>query len=83
MTARGVFSRFHKDINMKKQMLLTALLVAGSVTGAMAQASGESPWQVRLRSVHLDSVNKDGIVAGCHHISFEEIERLAKKEGVK
>ena len=44
---------------MKKQMVLAALLAAGSVTGAMAQASGESPWQVRLRSVHLDSVNKD------------------------
>jgi outer membrane protein len=49
---------------MTKQMLLAALLAAGSVTGAMAQASGESPWQVRLRSVHLDSVNKDSTPLG-------------------
>lgn len=49
---------------MKKQMLLAALLAAGSVTGAMAQASGESPWQVRLRSVHLDSLNKDSTPLG-------------------
>lgn len=49
---------------MKKQLLWAALLAAGSVTGAMAQASGESPWQVRLRSVHLDSVNKDSTPLG-------------------
>ncbi len=30
----------------------------------------------------LDAVNKNGIVAGCHRIGFDEIERLAKKEGV-
>ena len=44
---------------MKKHILIAALLAAGSVTGAMAQASGESPWLLRVRSVHLDSVNKD------------------------
>jgi outer membrane protein len=49
---------------MKKQMVLAAWLAAGVVTGAMAQASGESPWQVRLRSVHLDSVNKDSTPLG-------------------
>ena len=30
----------------------------------------------------LDAVNKSGIVAGCHRIGFDEMERLAKKEGV-
>lgn len=44
---------------MKKQWVMAAVLAAGSVTGAMAQASGESPWLLRVRSVHLDSVNKD------------------------
>lgn len=44
---------------MKKQTWWVALLLAGSVTGVMAQSMSESPWQIRLRSVHLDSVNKD------------------------
>ncbi len=44
---------------MTKQTWWVALLLAGSVTGAMAQSMSESPWQIRLRSVHLDSVNKD------------------------
>ena len=44
---------------MKKQTWWVALLLAGSVTGVMAQSTSESPWQIRLRSVHLDSVNKD------------------------
>jgi len=30
----------------------------------------------------LDAVNEHGIVAGCHRIGFDEMERLAKKEGV-
>ena len=30
----------------------------------------------------LDAVNKSGIVAGCHRIGFDEMERLAEKEGV-
>ena len=30
----------------------------------------------------LDAVNKSGIVAGCHRIGFDEMERLAKKGGV-
>ena len=49
---------------MKKQIVMAALLAAGSVTGAMAQASGESPWLLRVRSVHLDSVNKDSTPLG-------------------
>lgn len=44
---------------MTKQTWWVALLLAGSVTGVMAQSMSESPWQIRLRSVHLDSVNKD------------------------
>lgn len=49
---------------MKKQIVMAALLAAGSVTGAMAQALGESPWLLRVRSVHLDSVNKDSTPLG-------------------
>jgi outer membrane protein len=44
---------------MKKHIVMAAILAMGSVTGAYAQASGESPWQMRIRSLHLDSVNKD------------------------
>jgi outer membrane protein len=49
---------------MKKQMLMVALLAAASVGTAMAQASGDSPWQIRVRAVHLDSVNKDSTPLG-------------------
>ena len=49
---------------MKKQTGWVALLLAGSVTGAMAQGMNESPWQIRLRSVHLDSANKDSTALG-------------------
>jgi outer membrane protein len=44
---------------MKKHIVMAAIVAAGSGNGAFAQASGESPWMVRVRSVHLDSVNKD------------------------
>lgn len=49
---------------MKKQMVLVALLAAVSVDGVMAQMSGESPWLLRVRSVHLDSVDKDSTPLG-------------------
>lgn len=29
----------------------------------------------------LDAINETGIVAGCHRVSWDEIERLAKQEG--
>ncbi len=61
---------------MKKQTWWVALLLMGSVTGAMAQGVGESPWQIRLRSVHLDSVNKDTTPLGLsiNNKSFAEID---------
>jgi outer membrane protein len=59
MKSRGLSLAYKRKIDMKKQTWWVALLLAGSVTGAMAQGLGESPWQIRLRSVHLDSVNKD------------------------
>ncbi|WP_396428908.1 OmpW family protein [Limnohabitans sp.] len=61
---------------MKKQTWWVALLLAGSVTGAMAQGLGESPWQIRLRSVHLDSVNKDTTPLGLsiNNKTFAEID---------
>jgi len=49
---------------MKKHIVLAACLAAGTVTGAMAQASGEGPWLVRARAVHLDMANKDGTGLG-------------------
>lgn len=49
---------------MKKHIVMAAILAAGSVTGAFAQAVGESPWLVRVRSVHLDSSNKDSTPLG-------------------
>ncbi len=49
---------------MKKHIVMAAILAAGSVTGAYAQAPGESPWMVRVRSVHLDSSNKDSTPFG-------------------
>lgn len=49
---------------MKKHIVMAAILAAGSVTGAYAQASGESPWMVRVRSVHLDSSNNDSTPLG-------------------
>lgn len=49
---------------MKKHIVMAAIWAAGSVTGAFAQASGESPWMVRVRSVHLDSSNKDSTPLG-------------------
>jgi len=59
MKSRGLSLAYKRKIDMKKQTWWAAVLLAGSVTGAMAQGLGESPWQIRLRSVHLDSVNKD------------------------
>jgi len=49
---------------MKKHIVMAALVAVGSVTSAHAQVSGESPWLLRLRSVHLDSVNKDSTPLG-------------------
>ncbi len=49
---------------MKKHIVMAAVLAMGSVTGAYAQASGESPWLMRVRSVHLDSSNKDSTPLG-------------------
>ncbi len=49
---------------MKKQIIAAAVLAACSVTAAMAQASGEGPWMVRARAVHLDMANKDGTGLG-------------------
>lgn len=49
---------------MKKQLLCAAVAVAGLMTSnAFAQAA-EGPWMVRVRAVHLDSVNKDSTGLG-------------------
>lgn len=49
---------------MKKQTIAAVVLAACSVTAAMAQASGEGPWVLRARAVHLDMANKDGTGLG-------------------
>jgi outer membrane protein len=54
----------HKETNMQKQIIAAAVLAACSVTAAMAQASGEGPWLLRARAVHLDMANKDGTGLG-------------------
>ena len=49
---------------MKKQLLCAAVAVAGLMTSnAFAQVT-EGPWMVRVRAVHLDSVNKDSTGLG-------------------
>jgi outer membrane protein len=49
---------------MKKQLFCAAVAVAGLMTSnAFAQAT-EGPWMVRIRAVHLDSVNKDSTGLG-------------------
>jgi outer membrane protein len=49
---------------MKKQLLCAAVAIAGLMTSnAFAQAA-EGPWMVRVRAVHLDSVNKDSTGLG-------------------
>ena len=35
-----------------------------------------------IGNYRLDSINENGIIAGCHRVSWEEVERLAKLEGV-
>lgn len=49
---------------MKKHNLMVAILAAGCVSGVLAQTSGDSPWMVRVRSVHLDGINKDSTPLG-------------------
>jgi outer membrane protein len=43
---------------------MAAILAAGLVTGAYAQSPGDSPWMVRVLSVHLDISNKDSTPLG-------------------
>lgn len=49
---------------MKKLTTVVAVLVTCSAAAAMAQASGEGPWMVRARAVHLEMANKDGTGLG-------------------
>jgi len=61
---------------MKAFTWCAALLLAGSATGVMAQVQSENPWQIRLRSVHLDSANKDStpLALSINNKSFAEID---------
>ena len=62
--SKKLFYSFTRKVKMKKQTVVAAVLAACSVTAAMAQASGEGPWLVRARAVHLDMANKDGTGLG-------------------
>jgi len=44
---------------MMKKMMLAAAAVCAMASGAAMAQEAQSPWQVRLRAVHLDSANKD------------------------
>ena len=37
--------------------------------------------QFKVGSYQLDAIGKDGVIAGCHRISWDEIERFAKQQG--
>lgn len=37
--------------------------------------------QFKVGDYHLDAVNEQGVVAGCHRIAWDEIERFAKMQG--
>lgn len=37
--------------------------------------------QFQVGDYHLDAINKTGIVAGCHQITWDEVERFAKLQG--
>lgn len=50
---------------MKKQLIAAAVLLSMGTGVAMAQASKEGPWMVRVRAVNLDMSNKnETLVAG-------------------
>jgi outer membrane protein len=50
-------SKPHLEKPMKKLLITAAAALA--CTGAFAQTPPEGPWMVRVRAVHLDSVNDD------------------------
>jgi len=60
---------------MHKKILAAAVLL-GSVSGTMAQASGEGPWLLRARAVHFDSVDRDttGLGLTTHNKTFGEFD---------
>jgi len=49
---------------MSKKLVLAAALGALLSANAMAQATAEGPWLVRVRAVHLDSANGDSTGLG-------------------
>ncbi|MDO5691976.1 MAG: OmpW family outer membrane protein [Pseudomonadota bacterium] len=49
---------------MSKKILFAAALASLLATPALAQTSGEGPWLVRARAVHIDSANKDSTGLG-------------------
>lgn len=49
---------------MTKKMMLAAAAVCAMVSGTAMAQEAQSPWQVRVRAVHLDSANKDSTGLG-------------------
>jgi len=48
---------------MKKQVIVAAVLAALAASSAFAQQA-DGPWQMRVRAIHLDSVDKDSTGLG-------------------
>ena len=61
---------------MQKKFIVAALCVATSVTSVWAQTSGEGPWVLRARALHLDSADKDttGLNLSINNKTFGEID---------
>jgi len=55
---------FEKELEMKKQIVVAAVMAACAASSVMAQTAAESPWLVRVRAVHLDMANKDSTGLG-------------------
>ena len=49
-----------KNTFMQKKSVVAAALASLLALPALAQTSGEGPWLVRVRAVHLDPANDDG-----------------------
>lgn len=58
---------------MKKQIIAAAVLMALGTGAAMAQASKEGPWMVRVRAVNLDMANKNGTVVSGLNVNDKTI----------
>lgn len=64
MNLRGSSLAFEKELEMKKQIVVAAVMAACAASSVMAQTASEGAWLVRARAVHLDMANKDNTGLG-------------------